>query len=311
MTMRARQTDWKRVRAFIASLPDVPTKAQSLEDKRWADFCRMEDFLGRAFYRSGANYRPEFRDRLLEISDEFHLTILQTAHLAKLLAEAQSEHAVLVAWQKSPSASAAATALQDIQNSVLRIARLSESSNAAKLAAVDYLSRAVGRRMRTTPVDELRSLGLERQSVSHPTAGEISTDNSSDAVYRWLRLARFIHEAISDEVPRLSQYQSADKHAEYADWRVLKPSATTPIVALIGGRLPAIYEVIFRKRFGRQRQVETATRPFDGLQDSDGMRFVRLCLGALGLGHYELETISRHYTEFRTASQPDADPEIL
>ncbi len=300
--------DWPAVRRYVLSLKSG--NAKIVADDRYSKFRRMVRLLSQILSKAGASYSEHFRDRLIEISGEYNLSALKSARLAKLLAEAKSEYSVLSAWQSAATPSAAARALRDIEKSIQRVAKFYVSKEGPKRAALDYLGRAVSRQARNTPPETLHSTGIEKHSVAHPTAGEIYSDNCSDVLHRWFKLADLIQLALTSELQRLSIRQDAETAAKHAEWRVLSQEPTTPIVALVGGQLPRIYARITGEEFGRERHVERTDRPFDGLQDAHGMRFARLCLDAMGLGHYELETISRHYTEYRTAHRQDADREF-
>ncbi len=242
---------------------------------------------------------------MIAIAEEHSLNVFQAFRLLHRLIRVLGVYQVEVAFQTAPIPSSVTKSLSHIRASVGRIAVFASSEATADRHAMDYLGRAVRRVVRELPTVQQEALGIQFET-NKTAEGEFSTDNIPEFVHRWFAFASTMRLSIASEIERQVVKTHSETALEHESWSgplFFKGEEVTPIVRLIGGTLPELYETFCKLRLTRSRYtVAPANDPAkEGLQETLGVRFVLSCLSVMQVGPYSLETISRYRSKFLAA----------
>ena len=281
----AAMTRWQEIREYLSWLENRPDGSTTVSDERLKAYVKVQRLVKLIIRGRPTNDARAMRDGVIAIAEEHGLSVFQALLLLRRLIQTLGVYQIGTAFQNAPQPSAIARSLSRIRKSVDLLSDFSSSFLSTDRHAIDYLQRAVRRVAKEAPRETREALGFEIE-VHRTTAGEFSTDNVPELLNRWLSLTALIGKAIDFEIERQTLRSQNEKSLEQENREVpsfVRGEGVTPIVQLIGGTLPDIYETFCRLPFTRTRySVAPQERPVERGASSDAPS--KLCT-VLSEGH--------------------------
>ena len=285
----AKKPDWEHVIAYVER---VETTERVAKDNDFAQFQRMQKFVRECGPFGDPAAQLRLRNGVLEIAKTFQLETRQCARLFKSLAELKCTFDFESEWEKQPKGTATAREInQRIGKSLKRIADFAATENPRKEFAIMKMISIGDLWAQKQNKSELRRLGFDESKGRSDIRNHLLPFHGSAGVVRtWFELAPLIHRWASEAQRELSK----SKAVLFAD------EGVTPIVRLVGGALPELYQVVT----GQDFKISNVLSPADeakqeGVRNIRGVKFVRLSLKAMGMDELAPETVASYRKKYK------------
>jgi hypothetical protein len=313
--------DWDAVKTCIRAqevIPRIPVEGEEGKYNIPADaqmYFRFQRFLRKNCSGWPREHRNRLRDAAIDIAKQFDLNPRSTIRLMLSLSRLTSLHSIGDHWETRPRLSAVSKTLGRIEGSVQRVASFWDPADPRKRLARSFLFRSAASwasaqdaarqalvkkrgqegnswaRARQLEPDRLAELGFDHRVFRARESGVEHTHyGESEVVRRWFEFAplilQFVKNAQRDIETKLKDAPAETEEAIFTECEAMEISAQE---RLVGRQLPRLYERVTGCRFGSSKSKDDRTL------DTTGVKFVRLCLGGMGLPQVAPETVASHW----------------
>lgn len=285
------------MRRFYADLAQLNDGASILVTPETQRYVKVQKFIREHHHVHDWNAS---RDAMIDLADEYGLSLMNAARLFVDLQRAPSRFAFGRSIEGYLKAGDFLKDLEEIRFSLSRLAdwssTLLDDDRSKRLAiaekhienAAHFWAKDVAEKSPKNGFEKLETYGF----YIHPLSQSETTYDSFSALRMWLRnnvlFSELVKTAIEKEYAR-REHDAANPDAD----RYMVASELGEAVRLAGEKLPTMYERFTGNRFSWKTQGDVVT-------DEGGVKFVRMAMRVMGLEPIGTETVVKHVKKIRS-----------